>query len=164
MATENNINKDKPRSTFRDLMFLVIGALCAFIPTYYQVEKQLEHTKYNLITESQCRTAELFDEAVYSSEVLIDKYGKDAVQEANIPSEEMESFNLILKDLNKQLSKLYIIMPDESYANVIQAATGISKLKELKCKILIEMRKSQFPETNYLKEDDIRFLNYIKKK
>ena len=76
----------------------------------------------------------------------------------------METFNLILKDLNIQLSKLYIIIPDELYANIIQAASGISKLKELKCKILIEIRKSQFPETSYIKADDIRFLNYIKKK
>ncbi len=168
MATEHNINKDKPRSIYRDLILIVIGASCAAVPTYfctvYQIEKQFEFSKYKLMTELQCRTAELFDEAVYSAEILIDKYGVVAVQEANIPSDEMESFNLILKDLNIQLSKLYVIMPDEFYVNIIQAATGITKLKELKCKILIEMRKSQFPETNYLKEDDIRFLNYIKKK
>jgi len=168
MATNHNTNKDKSRSTFRVLMLVGMGALCGGVPTYfctvYQAEKQFELSKYKLMTELQCRTAELFDEAVYSAEMLIAKYGVVAVQEANIPSDEMETFNSTLKDINIQLSKLYLIMPDKFYANIIPAVSGISKLKELKRKVLIEMRKSQFPETSYIKEDDIRFLNYIKEK
>jgi hypothetical protein len=169
VSEEHNMNEDKPRSTLaRDITLVVVGALAGSVPvifsTIYQSGQQFKLAESTIITELQLRTAGLFDEAVYSAETLIDKYGVVAVQEANIPTDEIEAFNLILKDLNAQLSKLYITIPDEHYENIRQAASGVLKLKELKCKVLLEMRKTQFPKTVYTKEDDIRFLNYIKKK
>ncbi len=169
MSRNDDKDRDKSKGDLlRDIILMLVGGLLAGVPvvtsTIYQSRSQSELAKHSLMTEFQCRTAELFDEAVYSAEILMDKYGVAKVQAGDIPSDEIEAFNAILKDLNVQLSRLYVIMPDTSYANIKEAASGVSKLKQLKCKILTEMRRSQFPETVHTTEEDIRFLNYIRKK
>ena len=100
------------RSGFWPAFYLCIGALLGI---YYQGKQQVELQQHNLVTEFHCKTAELFNEAEFMDSKLVGRYGRDKVENGSIPREELEAFNRILKDLNVQLSKMFIVMKDDSY-------------------------------------------------
>jgi hypothetical protein len=120
--------------------------------------------KYILMTQFHCRTAELFAEAESVAGDLIHKYGLDKVQNADIPQEDVDRYNQVIKQLNTQIWSMFLIMPDESYGNIMRAIpSGVLQLKDVRGRLLCGMRKAQFPRTAYATPESIRLFYYLEK-
>jgi len=109
----------------------------------------MKQQKDNYLAELCGRTAELFNEAECMSHNLTVRHGEDAAANDRIPKEELEVFNRIVKDLNIQLAKLFIVMPDDAYRKLADCIKPDKprKIPEFKVPILNELRHAQFPES-----------------
>lgn len=158
-------NKSEGRrpSILREIVIIALSVfLSAFLGaglgSYFQARKETDFRKYELMTEFQCRTAELVNQAAFLADSLVNKYGLDQVKDGNIPEVELAELKGVIEGLNNQLSKMYLIMPDDKYGRIIEAIPidDVDKLKNVRSRILIEMRKAQFKKTKYTDPNDIR--------
>ena len=158
------------------ILLIVISASCAgiggFGGTLWQGKQQLkllkqsqrqqsELQKQSLATGFQCETAELFNEAEYVADQLAQKYGPSRVDKGDIPKEDLDKWNGVVKRLNTQLSSMFIIMPDSEYRSIVSGVPpGEGKLADFKDRLLCGMRKAQWPGTKYSTREDIRCYLY----
>ena len=155
-------NSDKTKSSIRfQIIIIFLSAfLGSWLGSYFQARREIDFRKYELMTEFQCRTAELFNQAAFLAEPLIKRYGLDHINKGNIPEEEKAELKSVIKELNNQLSKMYLIMPDDKYGRIIEAIPiGLDKLGNFRKQVLPQMRKAQFKNTKYTEPNDIRFFN-----
>jgi len=172
MGESNTKGEDRSpirRDIPRDILLILVGMFLAWIGSLalsiYQGKQQVNFQKYSLTTGFHCKTAELFNEAEYLADQLVEKYGFDKVQNRDIPQEDLDKLNEVLKQLNTQLSSMFLLMPDDAYQNIPRAVpVGAKELKEFKESLLCEMRKAQFPETAYTAPKNICFFDYLKRK
>jgi len=153
----------------RDGLLLLVAAVFAFfgalMGSWYEGIREVNLQKYLLATQFHCKTAELFNEAEYLENQLVQKHGSDKVRNGDIPQEELDRLNELVKQLNTQLSGMFLTMPDATYQNIPRAVpVGEQKLRGFKDSLLCEMRKSQFPKTRYSAPENIRFFDYKEKK
>jgi len=153
----------------RDILLMLMPALLAvggaWFGLWYEGTRQMKLQKYYLATQFHCKTAELFNEAEYLENRLVQKHGRDKVENGDIPQEEFDRYNELLKQLNTQLLGMFLTMPDAEYQNIPRAVpVGEQKIRGFKDSLLCEMRKSQFPGTRYSDAKNIRFFYYLEKK
>jgi len=131
-----------------------------------QGKRQIEFQQHVLMTEFHCKTAEAFNDAELMAHMFVERYGpeslkKESLQKGGVTIKELEPFNQLLNDLNIQLSKLYIVMPDDPYlALATSMPADTRKLREHKERVLHKLRQAQFPGTT-AKVEDIRFLELL---
>ena len=154
---------------WRNVVLVVVTSLFAFLGSlggsYYKYVKDREQEKYSNMTDFHYKTAELFNQAECLLGSLIAKYDFERVQQGNFPTEELECYNMIIRDINSQLMKLFLIMPDESYKNVSEAiATEPTELANLRNNVLCELRRFHCPDTKIAIPNSVRFIQYHTKK
>jgi len=173
MGESNTKGEDRSpirRDIPRDILLILVGMFLAWIGSLalsiYQGKQQVNFQRYSLTTGFHCKIAELFNEAEYLADQLVQKYGFDKVQNRDIPQEDLDKLNEVVKQLNTQLSSMFLLMPDDAYQNIPRAVpvVDVGKLKDFKERLLCEMRKAQFPETAYAAPENIRFFYYWQRK
>lgn len=79
--------------------------------------------------------------------------------------EEFNTANHFVLKVNTELAIMYMIMPDNKYKTVcdkIKPKQAINLIEQSKI-LLVAMRQSQFPDTNFIEPSDIRSFDYLKK-
>jgi hypothetical protein len=129
--------------------------------SYFQGQREMEMRKYDLMTDVHCRTAELFSEAELRGNPLIHKYGLDRVNRGDVPPEEWAEFNKVIQELNAQLFKIYVTMPDDSYGRIRDAIRPSSdKMGEFRDRVLVELRRTRFKQTKYADPNALRYFHF----
>ena len=107
----------------------------------------------------------LYESEQYFNE-LISKY-KCEVNDltSKMTDEELNKANHFTQQKNVELAMMYMIMPDDKYKAIRDAIIPNQPitLRTQRGNLLIAMRKSQFPDTQFNKPEDIR-LFYISKR
>lgn len=105
------------------------------------------------INELQKYTTELA--STYDCEVK-DVLGKMSEEESN-------TANRSVLKINTELAIMYMIMQDDKYTTIRDAIEPNQKINLIKCRndLLVAMRQSQFPDTNF-DSNDIRSFSYLK--
>jgi hypothetical protein len=124
MSDKNSDKNEKSKllAVLRRAGIVLLSLLSAFAGawggSYFQAKRDIAMRKYDLMTDFHCRTAELFSEAQFLGNPLVQKYGLDRVNRGDVPPEEWAGFNKAIKDLNAQLFKIYVTMPDDGYGRI----------------------------------------------
>ena len=79
--------------------------------------------------------------------------------------EELDTANSYILDINAELAIMYMIMPEEKYKDICDAIKLAQNINLIKCRnnLMVAMRKSQVPDTNFVKHEDIKSFKYLKK-
>ena len=106
----------------------------------------------------------LYELHLYSIE-LASKYDcnvKDVL--GKMSAEELKTANRFVLQINTELAIMYMVMPDDKYKVVCDAITpkqNINLIEQSK-NLLVAMRQSQFPDTNFIKHEDIKPFDFLK--
>jgi hypothetical protein len=99
----------------------------------------------------------LFSEAELLGNPLIRKYGLDRLNRGEIPAEEWAQFNKAIQELNGQLFKMYVMMPDSNYERIVDAIPpALGDIRGFRDRVLVELRRTQFKKTKYADPKAIR--------
>jgi len=88
---------------------------------------------------------------------------KDVLSEMS--KEEFNTANSFVRQMNTALAIMYMIMTNDKYEAIhyaIKPGQEINLIEQNK-KLLAAMRKSQVPDANFVKPEDIRSFDYLKK-
>ena len=78
-------------------------------------------------------------------------------------TKEFETANRFVLKTNTELAIMYMIMPDDKYKTIRDVIEPKQKINLIKCRdnLLVAMRQSQFPDTNF-DSNDIRSFGYLR--
>lgn len=78
--------------------------------------------------------------------------------------EEFKTANRFVLQTNTELSIMYMIMTEDKYKEIRDAVKPGQDINliEHRNNLLVAMRKSQVPDTNYIKHEDIKSFDYLR--
>ena len=148
------------------VLAIISSIVSIFINVYLKQGVDVKLTQYNLTNEEQNRIIKnLFDLEDYLDQ-LIDKY-KIQANVNDLPnklsSDEKLAINKYISQIDVGLAKIFIFMPDKEY-ETIAADWPLEprKLSEIRGHLLLLLRKTQYPETKFNQEKDIKNLQKLK--
>lgn len=146
------------------VLAIIASLVSIFINTYLKHNIDTKLVQYNLTNEEQSNAIKgLFELELYLDELLA-KYDTDATTLLQkITPDEKLKINTYISRINLALTKLFIITPDEKYKHIdTEWPLGAQELKNLREKISILLRTSQFPDTEYNEAKNIKLIYKVK--
>ena len=108
------------------------------------------------------KIAEAFCELDSFISLLIDQYGRDAVDKKQFPRGDKEQLLSLEAKINTQLAKLYLVLPDEMYEGVKNAIPSGQHLStDFRDKAFIALRKVNFPSSKFLDKDNVGRIGFL---
>lgn len=149
--------KSRYQPVIQIVTIFITAVIGGWTGSHFQAEREMRIREYDLMTDVHCRTAELFSEAELIGNPLVKKYGIDRVNRGEIPVEEWAEFNRVIQELNGQLFKIYVTMPDDNYGRIVEAMfPGVGNLRLFRDRVLVELRRTQVKKTKYTDPNTIR--------
>jgi len=109
--------------------------------------------------------AALYEFEEYLNELTL-KYNCDVnILTFKITNNEFNKANRLIRQANKELAMMYVMMPDDKYQFIQDTIESgqMATLSKHRYDLLITMRKSQFPNTEYDKLENITIFKTLKR-
>jgi hypothetical protein len=151
---------------------ITIGVVLAswyFVPLFTERQRKEAEVKiwqHTTMSDAHRNLATSLNELHAYTTTLASKYDCDVNDVlGKISEEEFNMANRFILQINTELAIMYMIMPDDKYKTIRDAIKPKQNqnLIELRNNLLIAMRRSQFPDTNFIESNDIRSFDNLKK-